>query len=91
MNGAGSGPPSSIVSATTGPRTPSWSDLVIPFDRNREIDVTRVQMIFFTVITAVFVGLKVLASGEIPEIPQGFLLLMGISNGVYLTAKFVPN
>ena len=91
VNSAGSGPPSSIVSAMTGPRTPMWSDLVMPNDRKREIDVTRVQMLFFTLITAIFVGLKVLISGEIPDIPPGFLLLMGISNGVYLTAKFIPD
>jgi chitodextrinase len=91
FNSAGSGPPSSIVSAMTGPRTPMWSDLIIPNDRIREIDVTRVQMLFFTLITAIFVGLKVLMSGEIPDIPSGFLLLMGISNGVYLTAKFIPD
>ena len=51
----------------------------------------RMQMLFFTLITAIFVGLKVLISGEIPDIPPGFLLLMGISNGVYLTAKFIPD
>ncbi len=31
------------------------------------------------------------ASGTIPAIPDGFLLLMGISNGVHLTAKIVPD
>jgi hypothetical protein len=59
-------------------------------DGQNEIDVTRVQMLFFTVVSAFFVALKVFVGGEIPEIPNGFLLLMGISNGVYLTAKFVP-
>jgi len=33
----------------------------------------------------------VLTSYVIPEIPQGVLLLMGISNGVYLTAKFITD
>jgi chitodextrinase len=91
INSAGSGPPSSMISASTGPRTPLWSDLVMPNDRKREIDVTRVQMLFFTLITATFVAVKILVSSEIPDIPQGFLLLMGISNGVYLTAKFIPD
>ena len=66
-------------------------DLVMPNDRMREIDVTRVQMLFFTLITAFFFAMKILVSSQIPEIPQGFLLLMGISNGVYLTAKFIPD
>jgi hypothetical protein len=46
-------------------------------------------MLFFTVVVALFVGLRVLTSGTIPDIPEGFLLLMGISNGVYLTSKFI--
>lgn len=79
-----------IAAAVTGPKQPRWSDLVVSGDGRREIDVTRVQMLFFTVISASFVGLKVLASAQIPDIPSGFLLLMGISNGVYITAKYVP-
>jgi hypothetical protein len=35
--------------------------------------------------------LKVGSSNEIPVIPPGILTLMGISNGIYLTAKFIPN
>jgi hypothetical protein len=79
-----------VKAATTGPRIPKWSDLVIASDTQSEIDVTRVQMLFFTVIVALFVALRIVSSGEIPVIPEGYLLLMGISNGVYLTAKFVP-
>ncbi|HEY1722212.1 MAG TPA: fibronectin type III domain-containing protein [Magnetospirillaceae bacterium] len=79
-----------IQASTIGPRIPKWSDLVIANDSENEIDVTRVQMLFFTVVVALFVALRVVVVGEIPEIPEGFLLLMGISNGVYLTAKFVP-
>ena len=55
------------------------------------IDIARVQMLFFTVVTALFVAMKVLTSYQIPEIPEGFLLLLGISNGVYLTSKFIPD
>jgi hypothetical protein len=56
---------------------------------SNEIEPSRVQMLFFTVIVALFVALRVLTSGKIPEIPIGYLGLMGISNGVYLTAKFI--
>jgi hypothetical protein len=52
-----------------------------------EIDVTRVQMLIFTLISAGFVMIKVLTSYEIPEIPAGYLLLMGISNGVYIAGR----
>jgi hypothetical protein len=78
-----------VTAATVGPRVPFWSDLVIEADGADEIEVTRVQMLFFTVIVALFVAMRVATSGEIPVIPEGYLLLMGISNGVYLTAKFV--
>ena len=45
-------------------------------------------MLFFTLITAGFVVLKVVTGYEIPPIPDGFMTLMGISNGVYLGSKF---
>jgi hypothetical protein len=45
-------------------------------------------MLFFTVIRAAFVVLKVVSSYKIPPIPDGFMTLMGISNGVYLGSKF---
>lgn len=72
-------------------RTPKWSDLIVVDGAQQEIDVTRVQMLIFTMVSAVFVGLKVLTSYEIPEIPEGFLLLMGISNGVYITGRHLPS
>jgi len=72
------------------PRVPRWSDLVIAADSQKEIDVTRVQMLFFTIIGAIFVGLTIITTGVVPAIPENFLLLMGISNGVYLSNKFVP-
>jgi len=73
------------------PRKPLWSDLVVTPQHPGEIDVTRVQMLFFTLISAAFVAIKLINSYMIPEIPDGFMLLMGISNGVYLSAKFVPD
>lgn len=72
-------------------RLPRWSDLVVnDVDGHREIDVTRVQMLYFTVITAIFVVMKVLTSYVIPEIPEGFQILMGISNAVYVGSKVAP-
>jgi fibronectin type III domain protein len=86
---AGDGPPSPVLLDTTGPRIPRWSDLVTETDRPAEIDVTRAQMLFFTIISAFFVALKIVDGGTIPEIPDTYVTLMGISNGVYLTAKFI--
>ena len=52
-----------------------------------EIDVARMQMLLFTLIAAVFVTTKVFVSFVIPDIPEGFQILMGISNAVYMGAK----
>ena len=65
---------------------PHWRDLVA-VDGN--IEITRVQMLFFTVLMAIFVIIHVIDNFEIPSIPDSFLGLMGISNGVYLLNKFV--
>ena len=88
---AAAGGPWSRVLTVRAQRQPLWADLVIKPDGTSEIDVTRLQMLFFTVVTAVFVAIKIGYSYTIPDIPQGFLVLMGISNGIYLSAKFVPD
>jgi hypothetical protein len=77
------------ASAASAPlRRPRWSDLVVnDTDGHREIDITRVQMLYFTLITASFVVMRVLTTYVIPEIPQGFQILMGISNAVYFGSK----
>jgi hypothetical protein len=83
------GTPSDIATAVTAARTPRWSDLVVTSDEH-EVDITRVQMLLFTVVAAVFVALKLFDDNRIPDIPAGILTLIGISNGVYLAAKFIP-
>jgi hypothetical protein len=71
-------------------QTPRWSDLIVNENiatGTREIDVARFQMLLFTLITAAFVLISVVSTYVIPEIPGGFVTLMGISNGVYLGSK----
>jgi hypothetical protein len=78
-------------------QSPKWSDLI--FNESvkddgtvtREIDVARYQMLLFTLVTAVFVLMNVVTSYVIPEIPAGFVTLMGISNGVYMGSKIVQS
>jgi hypothetical protein len=70
---------------------PRWSQMLIDDPANPEIDVTRVQMLLFTLISAAFVAMKVATSYSIPEIPLNFQLLMGISNGVYLAGRQIPS
>ena len=92
-NDKGASPPAQVTERTKVaaviPRQPLWSDLVVTPQHPGEIDVTRVQMLFFTLISVAFVAIKLINSYMIPDIPEGFMLLMGISNGVYLSAKFV--
>ncbi len=72
--------------ASAGPVfMPEWVDLIT--DENDQPDVTRIQMLLFTVVSAGFVVLQVLNTYVIPEIPVGYQILMGISNGIYVGAK----
>jgi Fibronectin type III domain len=91
QKGALNGPPSNILQIPTAARVPRWEDLVTDTDRRPDVDVSRVQMLLFTVVSAIFVALKIIDSSTIPEIPDSYVTLMGISNGVYLTAKFAPH
>jgi len=87
-----SGDDSSKTPAASGPpASPEWADMLIPNRRTGDIDITRVQMLAFTLISAGFVVVKVIVDYEIPEIPVNFLLLMGISNGVYIGGLRLPN
>lgn len=85
---SGDGPPSESLCQRTGPRRPRWSDLVTQTTQAPEIDMSRLQMLIFTVVSAFFVALNIWKSGTIPAIDSSYLLLMGISNGVYVAAKF---
>ncbi len=53
--------------------------------KTREVVIFTRQ--FATMITAIFVVMRVLTTYVIPEIPQGFQILMGISNAVYFGSK----
>ena len=81
-----SSPPDEFEQQASPPNgSANWSDLVVA---NGEIDVSRLQMLTFTLVVAFFVGIKVVTGYAIPDIPTNILLLMGISNGVYLGAKY---
>ena len=55
---------------------PQWSDLVV-WDGIHEVDITRVQMLAFTVLAAVFMILKIVDDNQIPTVSDGIILLMG--------------
>jgi len=81
------GNPSSAVAIKTGKHAPRWSDLVV-WDGTGEIDITRVQMLVFTAIAAVFVAIKIADESVIPQISDSVVVLMGLTNTVYLGGKF---
>lgn len=66
---------------------PVWRDLVID-PKTGQPDIGRTQMLLFTVVSAVFVIVQVLTYYVVPDIPAGYQILMGISNGVYVGRKF---
>ena len=63
---------------------PSWLDL---FRSEGRPDLYKFQMALFTTLAAFFVIGKIFKTVQFPELPAGLLTLIGISNGVYLTAK----
>jgi hypothetical protein len=58
-----------------------------PDDGSSIVDITRVQMLPFTLLCAGFVVVTVAATYVIPEISPSYQILLGISNGVYLGRK----
>jgi len=72
----------------TEKREPQWSDLVV-WDGTNEMDVTRVQMLFFTLIAAFFVILDIVNDRGIPKVPDGIVQLLGLSNGIYVGGRYL--
>jgi hypothetical protein len=64
--------------------SPTWPDLISSGGR---VDLARLQMLVFTILTAFYVGITAVVTFQFPELPEGLLWLMGISNGVYLGGK----
>jgi len=65
-------------------KEPKWLDLIKTEGRP---DLYKFQMALFTALAAVFVTKEIYSTMEFPTLPVGLLTLIGISNGVYLTAK----
>jgi hypothetical protein len=65
-------------------KQPKWRDLITTDGRP---DLYKFQMALFTTLAAVFVAKEIFSTLEFPMLPSGLLTLIGISNGVYLTAK----
>jgi hypothetical protein len=82
LNDATGGAATSVV-----PVAPRWQDLIVD-PATKMPDISRTQMLFFTVVSAAFVLVQVLNYYVIPDIPVGYQILIGISNSVYISRKF---
>jgi len=65
-------------------KPPKWLDL---FQTDGQADLYKFQMALFTLLAVLFVTGKIFSTLEFPQLSAGLLTLIGISNGVYLTAK----
>jgi hypothetical protein len=83
----GSGPSSATETRAADPVVAGWRDLILD-PENRKPDISRTQMLLFTVVSAAFVVIQVLNYYVIPDIPAGYQILIGISNGLYVGRKF---
>jgi hypothetical protein len=82
--------PAAVVPVPTVRVAPQWRDLIIDPVTGTP-DIGRSQMLLFTVVSAAFVVVQVLNYYVIPDIPAGYQILIGISNGVYVGRKYTTN
>ena len=52
------------------------------------LDLFKVQLLLFTVLIAGYVAFRIIRQSAFPELDPQFLLLMGVSNGLYVGTKF---
>jgi hypothetical protein len=63
---------------------PKFSDIL---KTNGEFDLYKLQMFLFTVYTAGYVAIRIALDQAFPVIDSNLLLLMGISNGIYVGSR----
>jgi hypothetical protein len=56
-------------------------------ENNGTLDLFKLQLFLFTVLIALFVVFRVVQQSAFPSIDPEFLLLMGVSNGLYVGSK----
>jgi hypothetical protein len=78
---AGSAP---STSATAQPANVDFSALL---STNGQFDLLKLQLLLFTVMIGLYVTWRIVDTGAFPELDANTLLLMGVSQGVYLGGK----
>jgi hypothetical protein len=57
-------------------------------ENNGQLDLFKLQLFLFTLLIATYVAFRVAGQSAFPAIDAEFLLLMGVSNGLYVGSKF---
>lgn len=81
-----------LVGASQGPpptsAVPKFADIL---QTDGAFDLYKVQMFTFTLGAAIYVAIRVVREHAFPELDENLLLLLGISNGIYVGAKFAED
>lgn len=64
-----------------------WSML----NTNGDFDLLKLQLFVFTVVIGLYVMCRIADAAAFPELDTNTLLLLGVSQGVYITGKLVSN
>ena len=56
-----------------------------------EVDLFKVQMLAFTTLIILFVLFRLIRSEAFPELSENLLLLMGVSQSIYVGSKLIPS
>lgn len=56
-------------------------------ENDRGLDLFKLQLLVFTVLIATYVAARVVRQSAFPELENEFLLLMGVSNSLYVGSK----
>jgi hypothetical protein len=82
-----SGRSSSLGEAKARTDSSFWSML----NTNGQFDLLKLQFFVFTVVIGLYVVCRIADAAAFPELDANTLLLLGVSQGVYITGKLVGN
>jgi hypothetical protein len=75
------------ASSDVGLRPPEfWAIL----ENRGQLDLFKLQLFLFTVLIAAYVVFRVVRQSAFPELDPQLLMLMGVSNSLYVGSKFAP-
>jgi hypothetical protein len=76
--------------SSTELRAQRWSDLISVRGDLRDLDLARIQILILSTPCALFITTKVILAYGRPDVPNGILPILGISNGIYVAGPWLP-